>query len=122
MAWREYGNPPIASTGALVSNPSTAAMLAKTSTLAAGLYECRFLAGASTNANFFFERANSTTLGAGTVQQSFTVFTPGHQSGQYVITFKAAKDDFITVRTTAEGGGGLGANTASASIQTEVLT
>lgn len=118
MAVREYGNIPTSSTGGLAVNPSSVTILAKTGALTNGNYECRFICGASTAANFFLERATSTLsthVSDTSVQQQFIIFAPPNQSAEYVLGFRAEATERFRVRCSGITG------TAAASIQTEKL-
>lgn len=119
-----FGNPPIVSTQAEATNPTTAAILAEIAGLQGGLYEARIVCGASTLATMLIEQCLSTGLGSTALRSSGgngelgqrTVYTPVMQSAQYMLRFKATDGDRIRVRTSALTG------TASATIILESVT
>ena len=101
MAWRDWGNPPKQSTETSTTGQSTSALLASLSSLAAGIYEARWVVGASTNATFVFEQALSTGLGSTALREQMTVFTPPNQSGQYMVTYDIEEGDILRARITS---------------------
>ena len=130
MAWRDWGNPPICSTGAgLVSNPSTATLIAEidstqlgTARFTAGQHkvlQVTWLIGADTSATWQLEVAASTTLtGApSTAVDMVWVKTPTGQSGQYVTTHRVGPNARARARVNSTFTG-----SATASIIAEFLT
>ena len=130
MAWRDWGNPPVFSTGAQpVTNPSTATLLAEidstqlgTFAFAAGqhkIVQVTWLIGADTSVTWQCEVANSTTLTAAPSSGVDIVFikTPTGQTGQYVTTHRIGPNGRIRARVNSSFTG-----SASASIWAEFLT
>lgn len=133
MAWRDSGNTPINSSGGttagswgLETNPSTATLVAEidstqlTQVLSGGsMYLVTWVIGASTNAIWQLEQAQSTSLDITTsaVRDLTYVQTPSGQSGQYQLTYKLQKGDRLRARLQAAITG-----IATAKISAEPLT
>lgn len=130
MSWRDWGNPPILSTGAgLVSNPSTATLIAEidstqlgTKDFAPGQHrtlQCTWIVGADTSATWQLEAAGSTALTAGpsTSVDMVWVKTPTGQSGQYITVHRVGPNARVRARVNSTFTGN-----ATASIIAEFLT
>ena len=130
MAWRDWGNQPIFSTGVgQVSNPSTNTLIAEIDSTQLGTVnfvashhqnvQVTWLVGADTSATWQLEVANSTTLTAGPATNVDMVWvkTPTGQSGQYVTAHRVTKDSRIRARVNSTFTGN-----ATASIIAEFLT
>ena len=101
MAWRDWGNPPINSTGAgFVSNPSTSDLVAEIdstqlATILSGgqSFMVTWVLGGSTTLTWRLEQVLSTGLGSTAVRDLTLLTTPTGQSGQYTWTYKLEKGD-----------------------------
>lgn len=125
MSYFDWGNKPIASTGAVpVSAPSTSTLLAELDSTMLGTVNFKagqsmnvrvtYILGADTNVTWQAGTCASTALNAG-VDEIFPK-TPTGQSGQYVVTHTLEKDYRIRARLFSTG-----AN-AAAYISAEPLT
>ena len=124
MAWFDRGNHPINSTGAPVSAPSTATLIAEldstqlgTANLVTGqkfIVTATWIVGADTNATWQLECAASTASTAGI--DIFYPKTPTGQSAQYVTRHELFKDYRLRARLFST------AVNASAYISAEKLT
>ncbi len=130
MAWRDWGNQPIQSTGSNpVANPSTSTLIAEIDSTQLGTasfapsqhknLQVTWLVGADTNATWQLEVAGSTSLTAGpsTSVDMLWVKTPSGQSGQYVTTHKVGPKARVRARVNSTFTG-----SAVASIIAEYLT
>lgn len=100
-------NPPVDSTAAPATNPSTAALLAELDSTNFGyqnspprdrLYQVYALLGGDTNATWVIEQASSTNIASSAILVQKTVRTAAYQTSQFVLTFKLAGTDRIRVR------------------------
>ena len=111
MAWRDWANPPIFSTGGgLVTNPSTQTLIAEIDSTQLGsnffapdqhrLIQATWLIGADTSATWQLEAAQSTALTAGpsTSVDMVWVKTPTGQSGQYVTVHRIGPNGRLRAR------------------------
>jgi len=117
MAFRDWGNPPILSTHAPETDPSTDTIVAEVTGLQNRLYEVRYCVGASTGAIWRLEHALSSGLGSTGYRDQVVVFTGSNQTAEYVMTYKAEANDRFRVVPLSSGTG-----TFAAKIQAEVLT
>lgn len=115
MAWQDWGNRPINSTGVLpIAAPSTSTLLAEldstmlgTVNFAAGqsrIFQVTYVLGADTNVTWQVGTCASTALNAGI--DEFYPKTPTGQSGQYVMQHTLEKDHRIRARMFSTGAGG----------------
>lgn len=114
---RNWGNPPIQSTQAAASNPSTSTLLAELSSLAEGLYEVRWCVGASTGALFRLEHALSTSLASTGIRDQTMVFTGSNQSAEYVFGYRVETGDRLRVLVNSSFTGSV-----AAKISAEIFT
>lgn len=125
MAYFDWGNTPIVSTGTgLASNPDTATLVAQVDSTQLGAitpggqnFRVTWIVGASTLATWHLEQCLSTGLGSTAVRDDTPVLTPTNQSGQYVVTLKLEPGDRLRARLDAAITG-----TATAKISAEPLT
>ena len=134
MGFRDFGNPPLASTTARsASDPSTSALVAQLiipvtgSTNVPSLYEVRYVCGASTGAIWRLECCLSSGLGSTALRladndstsaaQAAVVFTASNQSAEFVLLQKAYPGDRFRVVAFSSFTG-----TAGAHIEAEALT
>lgn len=127
MGWRDSGNPPINSTAAPASNPSTSTLIAEldstqlgTKNLVGGqklLVTATWILGHnnSSGASWQLETCASTALNSGV--DVFYPFSPQNQSAQYVTTHELFKDYRMRARLFSSQAG-----TFAAYISAEVLT
>jgi len=127
MAWRDWGNPPVVSTGVPSVNPSTSTLIAEldstqlgTKNLAVGqklIVTATWIIGQtnSSGASWQLETCTSTALSAGV--DIFYPFSPQNQSAQYVTTHELFKDYRMRARLFSSQAG-----TFHAYITAEVLT
>lgn len=112
MAWHDYGNQPINSTGfAPVAAPSTATLLAELDSTQLGtaffgpkqirLFQVTYVLGADTNVTWQVGTCASTALNSGI--DEFYPKTPTGQSGQYVMQHILEKDYRIRARLSSTG-------------------
>src|SRR5687767_10031613 len=94
---RDWGNPPIQSTQAATSDPSTSALLAEVQSLKDAYYEVRFAVGASTGALWRLEHALSSGLGSTGIRDQTMVFTGSNQTSEFVFGYKAETGDRFRV-------------------------
>lgn len=115
MAWNDWGNKPINSTGvAPIGAGSTTALYAEldstmlgTVNFAAGqsrLFQVTYIIGADTNVTWQVGTCASTALNAGV--DEFFPKTPTGQSAQYVVQHTLEKDHRIRVRQSSTGANG----------------
>lgn len=112
MAYFEWGNTPAFSTQGITAAPSTASIIGaidstvlRTATLAVGqsqLFRVTAIIGCDTNAAWQIERAESSTL-ADAVPETVFVRTPANQSGQYLVTMKFERGQFLRARMLSTG-------------------
>lgn len=130
MAWYDWGNQTILSTGAgLVSNPSTSTLIAEIDSTQLGtanfvanqhrVLAVTWLPGADTSATWQLEVAHSTALTAGpsTSVDMLWVKTPSGQTGQYMTRHRIGKDGRVRMRVNSTFTGN-----ATGSIVAEYLT
>ena len=105
MAWRDWSNPPVQSTQALATDPSTATLIAEVQSLENKLYEVRWCVGASTAAIFRLDHALSSGLGSTGARDRTVVFTGSNQSAEYVFAYRAESGDRfrVTVESSFSG-------------------
>lgn len=126
MAFHEWGNIPINSTGTgQASNPDTATVIATIDSTqlgtanynpgVAGLWRTTWIVGCSTTAIMLLEQSSGTANGA--TFQAVPVSIPTGQSGQYVFNLQLRKDDRLRVRMNSSV-----TAVATAFIQAEPLT
>ena len=101
MGARDWGDPPQQSTSDSTTGQSTSVLLAEISSLAAGIYEARWIVGASTNATWALEHALSSGIGSSALRDSLTVYTPPNQSAEYIQTYKVEDGDRLRARITS---------------------
>lgn len=112
MAWGDFGNKPINSTGfAPVAGPSTSTLLAEldssmlgTVNFVAGqsrIYQVTYILGADTNVTWQVGTCASTALSAGV--DEFYPKSPTGQSAQYVVSHTLEKDHRIRARMFSTG-------------------
>lgn len=125
MAFMDWGNPPINSTSAPASNPSTATLVAELDSTQLGtqnlapnqklLVRVNWILGADTNATWQCEATASTALNAGV--DVFFPKTGTAQSGQFVTYHQLLKDYRLRARLQSTF-----TASATAFIAAEVLT
>lgn len=93
MGVRDFGNPPKQSTQTLTTDPSTSALVAELNGLRDGLYEVRYVIGASTGGLWRLEHALSTGLGSTGIRDQVVVYTGSNQSSEFVLAYKAETGD-----------------------------
>lgn len=115
MAWNDWGNKPINSTGvAPVGAGSTVTLYAELDSTMLGtvnfavgqskLFNVSYIIGADTNVTWQVGTCASTALNAG-VDEFFPKTATG-QSGQFVVQHTLEKDHRIRVRQSSTGAGG----------------
>lgn len=115
MAWHDWGNRPVNSTGTTVQGAgSTSTLYAELDSTMLGtvnyktgqsqLWEVRYVVGATTNVTWQVGTCASTALSAG-VDELF-VHSPTYQSAQYVFQHVLEKDYRIRVRQFSTGSNG----------------
>jgi hypothetical protein len=112
MSHRDWGNPPIQSTQAASSDPSTSTLIAELNSsngLIGGLYEVRWAVGASTGALFRLEHALSTGLGSTAIRDQAMVFTGSNQTSEFVFNYKLEAGDRLRVLTNSSFTGSVAA-------------
>jgi hypothetical protein len=118
MAWRDWGNPPHHdSTAGLSANPTTTTLLAELSTLSAGIYEARWIIGATTNASWSLELALSSGVTSTSFRDVLFALTPTNQSAMYVQTYVLEAGDRLRARLNSSFTG-----SAAAHLSVERLT
>ena len=98
---RDWGDPPQQSTQTSTTGESTTALLAELSSLSDGIYEARWIVGASTNATWVLEHALSSGITSTSVRDVVTIFTPPNQSAEYIQTYKVENGDRLRARITS---------------------
>jgi len=115
MAWQDWGNPPINSTGfAPVGAGSTTTLYAELDSTQlgtknyavgqSGRFMVTYIMGADTNVTWQAGPCTSTALSAGA--DEFFPKTPTGQSAQYVVMHTLEKDYRIRVRQSSTGANG----------------
>jgi hypothetical protein len=130
VAYYDFGNPAINSTGAaFVTDPSTATLVAEIDSTQLGTkdfatgqtahYRVTSILGsnASTNAAWLVEHAISTVLGSTAILDQVGVFSPAGQSAQYVWHWELQKNSRLRCRLNSSLAG-----LVSANLQAERLT
>jgi hypothetical protein len=117
MGFRDAGNPPLLSTQAAGSDPTTSAILAEITGLQNRNYEVRFLVGASTGAVYVLELALSSGVSSTSFRNETRVFTASNQTSEYVLSYRAEENDRLRVRVGSSFTGAY-----AAKIQAEALT
>ena len=123
----KHGNPPLNSTQAQATNPTTSVLLAEVvlageTNSDAQLYEARVIIGCSTTTQeFWVEQCLSTGLGStalrtGAYELGRMVLYGTVQSAQYMVRFKGTAGDRVRVRLSAALTG-----TAAAKVQVEAV-
>ncbi len=124
MSFYTRGNPPINSTYATVSAPSTSTLIAEldstqlgTANYRAGFEQnhiLRMILGASTTATWQIEHANSTALAS--PLETVNLYTATGQSAQFIWCFRLGKDSRLRARLAST------AALATANFSAEVLS
>lgn len=94
---RAEGNNPIQSDEGIATDPSTATIVADTSTLAEGRYEVRWAIGASTVGIWRLEQALSTGLGSTGYRDQTVVYTVSQGSGEFIFSYQVEQGDFFRI-------------------------
>lgn len=114
---RDWGNPPLQSTQAASSDPSTSTLIAEIQGLKDAYYEVRWAVGASTGALFRLEHALSSGLGSTGIRDQTMVFTGSNQTSEFIFGYKAETDDRFRVLVNSSFTGSV-----AGKISAEILT
>src|SRR3990167_3976649 len=106
MAWHDWGNPPIRSTTAPSSDPSTTALIAEVDSTQLGStswpngkpVKVHWIVGASTVANWRLEHALSTSISSTGARDVLGVLTPVNQSAEHVGVYMCEPGDRFRIR------------------------
>lgn len=124
MSFFVPGNPPITSTAASQTNPSTAVLLAELDSTAlhtatAGrtrLHQVNLWCGGSTTLEWWFEHCTSTGLGSSAITERQVFRTAANQTSQFVRKVSLSNNERLRVRISAALTG-----SAEAKLQAEAL-
>lgn len=104
MAFFVTGDPPILSTQATATNPSTTTLIAQVdstqlnTTIRGGIYQFNLWLGSDTAALWWAEHCVSTGLGSTAVTKRTILRTASGQHSQFCVRHKLEKDDRFRVR------------------------
>jgi hypothetical protein len=115
--YRDWGNPPIQSTQAAGSDPSTSTIIADIQNLKDAYYEVRWAVGASTGALWRLELASGSGLSTTAIRDQVMVFTGSNQTSEFVFGYKAETGDRFRVLVNSSFTGSV-----AAKISAEIFT